>query len=161
MSKKTLLSSGIFVAFLSAQGFAAEVKYEHQGCYAGPVHLIQHADGFVAGSFDIVNMRLPGQEGSPLLSQHCVGSFTVIGGEAESNGICEGVDPDGDKYLVTFARKGDPAKVEGTNRFVHGTGKYAGITGEGKYKSIGDIPPPGMANMMAGCDRAWGTFTIK
>ena len=161
MSKKALLLSGAFVALFSTPGFAAEVKYDSQGCYVGPGHLIQHADGFMAGSFDNVTMRLPGQNGSPLLAEHCVGSFMVIGGEPEQlTGVCEGVDPDGDKYLLTFARKGDPTKVEGTVRFVHGTGKYAGVTGEGKFKDIGEnTPAPGVANTSGGCNRAWGTFT--
>ena len=40
---------------------------------------------------------------------------------------------------------------------MHGTGKFAGMTGDGKYKVIGEIPPPGMTNMLGGCDRAVGT----
>jgi hypothetical protein len=96
-----------------------------------------------------------------LLSSHCVGTFTVLRGEPEVNGVCEFADAAGDKILQSFARKGDPAKVEGTHRFIHGTGKFAGISGEGKYKIIGEIPPPGMTNMLGGCDHAWGTYTLK
>jgi hypothetical protein len=162
MSYKTLLVSSVFAGLaFSTQVFAAEIKYDNQGCYVGQVHLIQHADGFVSGSFDVGNMRLPDQYGNPMTSGHCVGTFMVISGEPEVNGTCEFADAAGDKQFLAFARKGDPAKVEGTGRWLHGTGKYAGISGEGKYKTIGEIPPPGMAGMLGGCDRAWGTYTVK
>jgi hypothetical protein len=162
MSYKTLFVSSVFAALtFSTQVFAAEIKFDGQGCYVGQVHLIQHADGFVSGSFDSGNMRLPDQYGNPLVSGHCVGTFTVINGEAESNGSCEFADAAGDKYLGVFSRKGDPAKVEGNWHVVHGTGKFAGMSEEGKFKTIGEIPPPGMAGMLGGCDHAWGTRTLK
>ena len=162
---KTLLVSSVFAGLaFSTQVFAAEIKFDSQGCYASSAsmsHLIQHADGFVSGSFENVNMRLPDQYGNPMMSGHCVGTFTVISGEQELNGTCEFANAAGDKQFVAFARKGDPAKVEGTIRFLHGTGKYDGINGEGKFKIIGEIPPPGMAGAFGGCDRGWGTYTVK
>jgi hypothetical protein len=51
------------------------------------------------------------------------------------------------------------ATVEGTWRFVGGTEKYGGISGEGKFKQIGELPTPGMANMSGGCDHVWGTYS--
>jgi hypothetical protein len=159
MSQQALLVYAAFLAVFSTQVFGAERKYDTQGCYSSQNHVIEHAEGFVSGSFDAVNMRLPDQYGNPLLVSHCIGTFMVLGGEPEINGVCEYADAAGDKILQSFARKGDPAKVEGTNRFIHGTGKYAGIAGEGKFKIIGEITPPGVTNMLGGCDHAWGTYS--
>jgi len=59
MSQKALLVSAAFLAVLSTQVFGAERKYDTQGCYSSQNHVIEHAEGFVSGSFDAVNMRLP------------------------------------------------------------------------------------------------------
>jgi hypothetical protein len=64
--------------------------------------------------------------------------------------------------LALYARKGDPAKAEGTYRLVKGTGKFAGVTGGGKYIPIGTFPPPpGTPGMTTGCNHDWGSLTIK
>jgi hypothetical protein len=162
MSRRALLASGIFAGLLTTQIFAAEIKYDNYACYAGANHVIQHADGYMSGSFDAVLM-VQGPERDPLylMSAHCVGTFTIIGGEQEENGSCQYVSARGDKIFAVFARKGDPTKVEGTLRFVHGTGKFDGISGEGKYQDTGTYPPSGAANMGNGCNREWGTYTVK
>ncbi len=162
MSRITLLVSSALLAYASSmQVFASEVKYDGQSCYAGPIQLIQHADGFVAGSYAIVGMS-PGWEGSPLkmISSHCLGAFSIVSGQYDENGTCEFVDADGDKMFNTYGRKGDPVKAVGTVQFVHGTGKFAGITGEGKFIPIGTFPPAA-PNMATGCNHEWGTYNIK
>jgi hypothetical protein len=162
MSRRALLVSGIFTGLFTTQIFAAEIKYDNYACYAGANHVIQHADGYMSGSFDAVLM-VQGPERDPLypMSAHCVGTFTIIGGQQEENGSCQYVGVGGDKIFAVFARKGDPTKVEGTLRFVHGTGKFDGISGEGKYQDTGTYPPSGAANMGNGCNREWGTYTVK
>jgi len=162
MSHRAILVSGLFASLFTTQIFAAEIKYDNYACYVSATHTIQHADGYLSGSFDGV-LTIQGPESDPFypMSAHCVGTFTVIGGEQEENGSCQFVNAGGDKFFGVFARKGDPAKVEGTWRFVHGTGKFDGITGEGKYKDTGTYPPSGAANMGNGCNRGWGTYTVK
>ena len=162
MSRRAFLASGLFAGLFTTQIFAAEVKYDNYACYAGANHVIQHADGYLSGSFDAVLM-VQGPDHDPLypMSAHCVGTFTIIGGEHEENGSCQYVSAGGDKIFAVFARKGDPAKIEGTLRFVHGTGKFDGISGEGKYQDTASYPPSGAANMGNGCNRQWGTYTLK
>ena len=151
---------GVCVGFLSPV-LAAEQKLDNQGCYATTSHIIQQGDSFTAGSFENVNVRLPDQYDSaafPMLSGRCIGAFTVVSGEVDVNGSCEFGEAAGNKFVVVFARKGDPQKVAGTWRFVGGTGKYADISGQGKFKAIGELPTPGMANWAGGCDHVWGTY---
>jgi hypothetical protein len=164
MSRITLVFSGALLASaFSTQVFAAEViKTDHLNCFAGPIHLIQHADGIVSGSYDVVATS-PGTEGTPfrMLSGHCVGAFSNVSGQYDENGSCEWVDAGGDKFLGVFARKGDPAKAEGTWQIVHGTGKFADMSGQGKWMPIGTFPASGMPNMINGCNHDWGSFSMK
>ena len=161
MLRRTLMASSIFggLAFSTQVFAAAEVNYDTLGCVVGPVHVIQHADGFMSGSFDLIDTHADNPREGVLVG-HCVGTFTVIGGEANSNGSCEYVNAAGDKYFGVFARKGGP-EAEGTWRVVHGTGKFADMSEEGKYKSIGEFPPAGVANMISGCNHSWGTTKLK
>jgi hypothetical protein len=94
-------------------------------------------------------------------SGRCLGAFSIVNGQQDENGSCEFVDAAGDKYFLVYARKGDPAKAEGTWRFVHGTGKFADMTGEGKWMPIGTFPASGMPNMSNGCNRQWGSYNMK
>ena len=43
---------------------------------------------------------------------------------------------------------------------VHGTGKLADITGEGKWMPIGTFPPIEPSTTTA-CNHEWGTMNIK
>ena len=67
----------------------------------------------------------------------------------------------GDKYFIVYSRKGDPAKAEGTWRVVHGTGKFADMSGGGKWMPIGNFPASGMPNMFNGCNHEWGSYNMK
>jgi hypothetical protein len=165
MSHKTLFLASMFagIAF-STQGFTVEEKYDHQECWVATTHVIQHADGFLAGSFDTVIM-IHGPENDPfyLMSGHCVGTFRVIDGQGEEYSSCDYANAAGDKIFNVAVRKGgNPATDEGTTRVVHGTGKFAGMNSEGKWKPSGTFPPaPGASNMANGCVHGWGTYTLK
>ena len=162
MSRMTLVfSSALLASAFSTQVFAAEVKTDAQTCYTGPIHLIQHADGILSGSYAVVGSS-PGVEGTPfrMMSGRCLGAFSDVCGVHDENGSCDFVDAGGDKYFIVYSRKGDPAS-EGTWRVVHGTGKFADMSGGGKWMPIGNFPPSGMPNMFNGCNHEWGSYNLK
>jgi hypothetical protein len=68
---------------------------------------------------------------------------------------------DGDKVLGVYARKGDPAKAEGTwhVEHEHGTGKFAGMTGDSKWMPVTNFPP--VPNVISTCNHEWGTYSTK
>ena len=161
MSHKALVAYSLLAGLtVCTQVCAAEGKYDHQSCYAGPIHLIQHADGIVSASYDVTGMTMSDTEGSPfgMLSGRCVGSFTIVSGDYNETGGCEYWNAAGDKFAGIYARKGDPAKAEGTWHAVHGTGKFAGMTQEGNWMPIAFPPVP---NVASNCNREWGTYSIK
>jgi hypothetical protein len=164
MSHKVLLASSSLLAGLAfcTQVCAAEGKFDWQSCYSGASHVLQHADGMVSGSYDATAMS-PGTEGTPMymLSGRCVGYFTIINGDYNESGGCEYQNAAGDKYFGVYARKGDPAKAEGTWHVVHGTGKFAGISMEGKWIPISTFPPVRTGELPPACNHEWGAYSIK
>jgi hypothetical protein len=148
------------IAALTGSAFAADYKFDQASCYSGPAHLIQHSDGIIAGSYEGTGM-LRGTEGAPfsMLSGRCVGAFTLINSDYNENGSCEFWNADGDKVLGVYARKGDPAKAEGTWHVVHGTGKFAGMTGDSKWMPVTNFPP--VPNVISTCNHEWGTYSTK
>ena len=108
MSRMTLVfSSALLASAFSTQVFAAEVKIDHQSCYAGPTHLIQHADGMVFGSYAVIGTS-PGTEGTPfrMMSGQCLGAFSDVSGQHDENGSCEFVDAGGDKFFRAMRESG-------------------------------------------------------
>jgi hypothetical protein len=117
----------------------------------------------IAGLWDRWRDKATGWEGSPfkMMSAHCAGSFANIGDQVDEHGAGEFVNAAGDKFFGLYARKGDAAKAEGTWHVVHGTGKFEGMTMEGKFMSIGPFPPSGAPSMITACNHEWGTYSIK
>jgi hypothetical protein len=148
------------IAALAGSASATDFKFDEQSCYSGPAHLIQHADGMMAGSYEGIGMA-PGTEGTPfhMMSARCVGAFTQIGNDYNENGSCEFWNAAGDKILGVYARKGDPAKAEGTWHVVHGTGKFAGMSQDSKWMPVTNFPP--VANFISTCNHEWGTYSVK
>ena len=93
-----------------------------------------------------------------MLSGRCLGQFSIINGDYSENGSCQFWNAAGDKMFGVYARKGDPAKAEGTWHVVQGTGKLEGITLEGKWTPI--VLPP-VPNVASQCNHEWGTYTLK
>jgi hypothetical protein len=157
--KRPLVTIACITA-LAGSAYAADYKLDQVSCYAGPAHLIQHADGIIAGSYDGTGMAR-GTEGTPtyMMSAHCVGAFTLINGDYNENGSCEYWNAAGDKYFGVYSRKGDPAKAEGTWHMVHGIGKFAGGTGDAKWIPVTNFPP--VPNMITACNHEWGTYTAQ
>jgi hypothetical protein len=161
MSHRVLLGFGMVAGLaFCTQVCAAEGKYDQTSCYSGPSHVIQQGDGIIAGSYDSTGL-MPGQEDTPFyhLSGRCVGQFSIINGEVSENGSCQWWNAAGDKIFGVYARKGDPAKAEGTWRAVQGTGKFEGVISEGKWMPIGAFPP--VPNVGSTCNHEWGTYSLK
>ncbi len=55
-------------------------------------------------------------------------------GQANAKGTCVVTDADGDKVFVEWKCTGPMPSCPGDEKFVGGTGKYAGITGDQKFQ---------------------------
>ena len=167
ISRITVLSFGTIVGLgLSMQAFGAEGKFDNKFCFVSKATaLIDAGDGYKVANFEATGIRV-GSEGDPMaknMEEHCVGHYTIIAGQEEDIASCEAVDAAGDKVFVTGIRKFDATKPiddsEASFRILHGTGKCAGITGEGKSKIVEVISRT--PERMAACSRSSGTYQIK
>ena len=66
-------------------------------------------------------------------TQSCNGTISIIAGKFVGGGYCKNMDSDGDITLTswTLLKRG-----EGTFTFLHGTGKWKGVTGGGEFKTV-------------------------
>jgi hypothetical protein len=165
MSRFTALVSSVVTGLVFAiPAFGADSKFDNQFCFVSTAtHAIVHTDGVKSGNFDTTGIRI-GPEGDPFraMAEHCVGQFTAINGEQEDIVRCEAVNAAGDKIFAMGSRKFNSLTTEQTElsfRIVHGTGKFAGISGEGKSKIV-DVISHNPAQISA-CAHSWGTYTIK
>jgi len=160
MSRTVLVIPGALLASaLATQAFAQEGKYDAQYCVAGPVQVIAHADGYIAGVGTYVGVSpnvFPEQT-----SWRCTVAWAVIGDQVDSGGTCEFADAAGDKGFGVWSRKGDVQKAEGVWHMVHGTGKFAGMSMDGKFTPIAQWSPQAGASWDAVCNHGWGTYSKK
>ncbi|MDC1311521.1 hypothetical protein N8Z26_03595 [Burkholderiales bacterium] len=83
-------------------------------------------------------------DGSPALHEGvagCYGSFDIKG---DVVGKCSWSDADGDNLYTSF--EGNSSANKGTNYITGGTGKYAGITGQGPWVCKGAAGGESMCN---------------
>ena len=87
MKVHSLIMVSALAMGLAGSAYAADFKFDEVSCYSGPAHLIQHADGMIAGSYEGTGM-MRGTEGTPthMLSGRSVGAFTLINGDYNENG---------------------------------------------------------------------------
>ena len=64
----------------------------------------------------------------------CALMIDVDKGHANATGTCVVTDADGDKIFVDWKCAGPMPTCPGTERFVGGTGKYTGISGDQKFQ---------------------------
>jgi hypothetical protein len=89
------------------------------------------AAGIGAVEFAGITRNTEGKSWFDRMTEHCAGQY--YWGErdpAPGTGTCLYVDADGDQVMVDWTIT---ASYDGTKRIVGGTGKYAGITGQGTY----------------------------
>lgn len=146
--------------FILALGSSTAMGREIKGSGTITFHLSQLAQIPLAGGKFLTERRATGvgisaDPTSPyhLASQDCVGASVgdAKGGPEEDNGFCVIFDKSGDAYWISYSIKGDDGKWAVTS----GTGKFAGMTGDGATKTLA-LTPDGRMTM------SWiGTLNVK
>lgn len=132
-------------------------NYEGMLCVAGPLPAVVQSDTEMGGSFDLIGPMVtkPGMlyHGANI---HCLGTWSVIGGNYNENGHCQVVDADGDKIFGKFSR----VNADGRWEVISGTGKYAGMTSSGPYTPVAQFPQP-VPGALQTCNRITGTWKLR
>lgn len=142
---RKIMAPLLAMACVASLGFpamaAGEVqKLPQSGKARFQVSYIQYADHFVdldgTNSFGAMEMagttrNLDGQPWFDAMSERCTGQYYKVQGKQQGgNGSCLYLDGDGDKVMINWK---DGEGGVGTKEVIGGTGKYAGITGQGTY----------------------------
>ena len=99
--------------------------------YAGRDIQLDGNSGFGTFEFAGITRNIEGKGWFDRMTEHCTGQYYWAQKvSTPTNGSCLYVDADGDKVMVNWT---GTEPYDGTKHIVGGTGKYAGITGEGTF----------------------------
>jgi hypothetical protein len=135
----------------------AEQPFDFTYCGSSTLTMVSASKELTVGTFDMKGITISNLENKVFdnMTFHCVAVFQVMDGKSSGKGYCKDMDPDGDFFIIEFTLVG----MDATTRFLQGTGKWKGITGEGKSVPITRGKPitPGTSQ---DCRRATGTFEL-
>lgn len=149
----TFAASGAFAGV----DVANKGNYEGMLCVAGPLPAVVQSDSEMGGSFDLIGPMItkPGML-YHAANIHCLGAWSVVGGQYNENGHCQVVDGDGDKIFGKFSR----VNADGRWEVISGTGKYAGMTSSGPYTPVAQFPQP-VPGTLQHCNKITGTWKLR
>jgi len=141
----------VFISFAQA-----EQPYDITSCHSGTIKMLYSSKEMTILSGEGWGIITSNHENKAFdnCTFHVMTLIQVMGEKITETGYYKLMDPDGDLVMAETTRIG----TESISRFLHGTGKYKGITGGGKSQRIvfGRIPP----NTAAACSRSVGTFKL-
>ena len=126
-----VFSVSIALAEMQKEGSATDTIY-----FTGTYQVLTQEKENLGVNFDGRGIVSSEDENNPFYkaSAQCIGTHRAIGSEFKELGLCTYTRPDGDQIFVSYeatGKRGDP--VKGTHTFIGGTGKCAGITGNGEF----------------------------
>ena len=148
MTRTNFIVSGLTLVALGfgAQGYSGELPKNgtyssHYGwTFTGQVQQLGPDRTVYAGTLPGVMFNDEGKGFMHKARVDCTLYNDVNQGRANATGTCVVMDADGDKIFVDWECVGIMPACPGTERFVGGTGKYTGISGEQVFQGnfIGD-----------------------
>ena len=145
------------VASLPAVADAAE-SYDITSCGASTITTVSTSQELTVLAIDIKGIARSTTEKKAFdnSTYHCASVLRIRGNERGGLGYCKFMDPDGDFVI------GEQAVGPGDTqwKFLHGTGKWKGISGGGTFIPVTTGKPiaPGTGQ---GCVRATGTYKLS
>ena len=124
--------------------FAAELpkegSYDFNSCWSGVNNTITFSKTHTASSYEMTGTTRSNPPGGMFDKStfRCVGINASLDGKVTASNVCETIDVDGDKRLLSFSNV--DGKITRTN--VAGTGKYEGIvTTQTAFEQLGRFRP--------------------
>ena len=155
----TLAVLGAIAGATSSGATAAqEGKVDTIHCASWTLLNFQHREGALYGTFDgfgTIQGKAPG--GGPLddASFQCSGGWRLVDGKYWDGGSCEYFGKNGDRMLIRH----ESIDLKGTYTILSGTGKWAGITGQGEYERR-PFYPVTRPNTFAMCYPVRGSYRL-
>jgi len=152
------LTTAVVALFLLISIAQADEPYDLTMCMSGQTSMLFASKELVIFNFQGDGMTMSNHENKKFhgTSYRCLGTNRIEKGVQQQIVYCKYMDADGDIVVGEGIRTGS----EGTWKFLHGTGKWQGITGGG---AIG-VPVASGKSISEGtfqvCQRAKGTFSL-
>jgi hypothetical protein len=141
----------VFISFAQA-----EQPYDITSCHSGTTKILYSSKELTIVSAEGWGIIMSNHENKFLdnCTFHVITLIQVMPDKIVETGYVKVMDPGGDFVIAETSRVGK----EAITKFLHGTGKYKGITGGHKSERIvyGRIPP----DAAAACSRSIGTFEL-
>jgi hypothetical protein len=161
--KSTVTTVVVWVAALASGSLAAaplpkEGPVNVTSCFVGDITLMEASKENKFGSVTLNGLRFTPTEGGlgDATTTECFVQSSVDATGVIGSGVCVSVDTDGDKVSSEITGKNGVGKWI----FTGGTGKYAGITGNGEYKPIRKFPAMMQQGKMGTCNSSTGTYKL-
>lgn len=155
----TVLRTSVAIAVCLAISISlgqAQQLYDITTCHSGTTKILFGSKELTIRSAEGWGITMSNHENRFLdnCTFHVITLIQVRPDKIVETGYVKVMDPDGDFIIAEMTRAG----LESITRFIHGTGKYKGITGGHKSERIvfGIIPP----DAAAACSRSIGTFEL-
>ena len=126
-----VFSFSIVYAEIVKEGSSTDTIYS-----TGTYQILAQEKENLGVNFDARGIVSSEDENNPFhnASAQCLGTFRAINGEFKELGLCTYTRPDGDQIYVSYEATGKMgAPVKGTHTFIGGTGKCAGMRGNGEF----------------------------
>ncbi len=142
--------------------FAAELpkegSYDYTSCWSGVNNVITFSKTHTASSYEMTGTTRSNPPGGMFDKStfRCVGMNASLDGKITASNVCETIDVDGDKRLLSFSTV--DGKVTRTN--VAGTGKYEGMVTTGTVEPLGPFPAI-KDGTFQDCNHQTGTYKLK
>lgn len=140
MSKLRLVAVYCCTLFMAFQTTAAELpksgSIKFQTGWKDTGQVLTVADKHLQGHGSVIGVTTNDRGAGPLHKgpAECFYSFFVIEGHGKNKGYCAFGDVDGDRIFTDWSGMVTPDGNSGSNVITGGTGKYAGIRGDGPWK---------------------------
>jgi hypothetical protein len=157
IKKLGMLIAVVIGLVIFAPNARAETAFDVTECLAGTSTLVYESKEIRIGSTEGKGIIFSHHENKVFdnCTFHVVSIAKVVDGKRRSDSYWKIMDPDGDMIIAEVVVLGP----EKTMKFLHGTGKWKGIKGEGKGKTTatGKFIAPGT---IQSCSRYIGTFEL-
>jgi hypothetical protein len=153
--------AGGFIAFawLPAVAVAEDMPLEFTVCRAGAIQLLEQSKEATVYVLDISGVvSAASDKRFEHMSSRCAGVGSLINGKRVGTGYCKFLDPDGHTNVLAYTVSADKPG-EGTWQYVHGTGKWTGITGSGSFHATTHGKPIAPGTLQS-CNRVTAKFSL-
>lgn len=135
----------------------AETPFDITNCYSAKMTLLLKSRELIVYAGDSKGITRSNHENKVFdnCTFNCVAVVRITAGKKTGLGYCKFLDRDGDIVVFEVTYVG----AEGTSKFLHGTGKWKGITGSGKVRTIARGKPITKGTAQ-NCSRATGTIEL-